>query len=162
MRFVYVMDPMTRVLPDKDTSFAFKRAAQRRGHTSLHAEIPDVYAVDAWGNASHFVDYQDCQYAASAKMLCGGVTNLPQTPAAGGSGATYELGGIGLIDLRSHAIVHEVPFQRWSTAGHVMTRNPLKVAADGNRLTLWAAPDNGDEGSGTELYTFEAGVKPAG
>ena len=95
-------------------------------------------------------------------MLCGGVTNLPQTPAAGGAGATYELGGLGLIDLRSHAIVHEVPFQKWSTAGHVMTRNPLKVAADGNRLTLWAAPDNGDEGSGTELYTFEAAVKPAG
>ena len=122
----------------------------------------DGRRTDAWTNHSFFVDYQDCQYAASAKMLCGGVTNLPQTPAAGGSGATYELGGIGLIDLRSHAIVHEVPFQSWSTAGHVMTRNPLKVAADGNRLTLWAAPDNGDEGSGTELYTFEAGVKPAG
>jgi hypothetical protein len=118
--------------------------------------------VDAWDNASHFVDYQDCQYVASAKTLCGGVTNLPQTPAAGGAGATYELGGLALIDLRSHAIVHEVPFQKWSTAGHVMTRNPLKVAADGNRLTLWAAPDNGDEGSGTELYTFEAAVEPAG
>ena len=61
--------------------------------------------VDAWDNASHFVDYQDCQYAASAKMLCGGVTNLPQTPVAGGSGATYELGGIGLIDLRPRATV---------------------------------------------------------
>ena len=118
--------------------------------------------VDVWDNASHFVDYQDCQYVASAKMLCGGVTNLPQTPAAGGSGATYELGGLGLIDIRSHAVVHEVPFQKWSTAGHVVTRNPLKVAADGNRLSLWAAPDNGDGGSGTDLYTFEAAVEPAG
>lgn len=132
------------------------------GSRRFYEWTPKGRRVDAWDNASHFVDYQDCQYVASAKMLCGGVTNLPQTPASGGSGATYELGGLGLIDLRSHAIVHEVPFQKWSTAGHVMTRNPLKVAADGNRLSLWAAPDNGDEGSGTELYTFEAAVKPAG
>src|SRR5580658_7829099 len=43
MRFVYVMDPMDRVLPDKDTTFAFQRAAQRRGHGSLHCELRDVY-----------------------------------------------------------------------------------------------------------------------
>jgi glutathione synthase len=46
MRFVYVMDPMDRVLPDKDTTFAFQRAAQRRGHKSLHAELRDVYVLD--------------------------------------------------------------------------------------------------------------------
>jgi glutathione synthase len=46
MRFVYVMDPMQRVLPDKDTTFAFQRAAQRRGHESLHCEIRDVYIED--------------------------------------------------------------------------------------------------------------------
>jgi glutathione synthase len=43
MRFVYVMDPMNRVLYDKDTTFAFQRAAQRRGHENLHCEIRDVY-----------------------------------------------------------------------------------------------------------------------
>ena len=79
-------------------------------------------------------------------------------PAAGGAGATYELGGMALIDLHTHAILHEVPFQKWSTAGHVMTRNPLKLAADGKQMTMWAAPDNGDEGNGTELYTFRADV----
>ena len=41
-----------------------------------------------------------------------------------------------------------------------MTRNPLKLDASGNRITLWAAPDNGDEGNGTELYTFQATVTP--
>ena len=34
MRFVYLMDPMANVLPDKDTTFAFQRAAQARGHTA--------------------------------------------------------------------------------------------------------------------------------
>lgn len=43
MRFVYVMDPMDRVLPDKDTTFAFLRAAQGRGHESLHCEPRDLY-----------------------------------------------------------------------------------------------------------------------
>ena len=53
MRFVYVMDPMDRVLPDKDTTFAFLRAAQRRGHTDLHCEPRDVYVDngDVWAKA---------------------------------------------------------------------------------------------------------------
>jgi glutathione synthase len=46
MRLVFVMDPMQRILPDKDTTFAFQRAAQRRGHTSYHSEPRDVYVVD--------------------------------------------------------------------------------------------------------------------
>jgi glutathione synthase len=45
MRFVYVMDPMDRVLPDKDTTFAFLRAAQGRGHESLHCEPRDLYML---------------------------------------------------------------------------------------------------------------------
>jgi Family of unknown function (DUF6454) len=116
--------------------------------------------VHTWDNNSFFTDYQDCQYVPSAKMICGGITNLPQTPAAGGSSATYELGGVTMIDLRSHDILREVPFQQWSTAGHVMTRNPVKLSATGNQLTLWAAPDNGDEGNGTELFTYQAAINP--
>jgi glutathione synthase len=46
MRFVYVMDPMDRVLPDKDTTFAIQRAAQRLGHETLHCEPRDVYVED--------------------------------------------------------------------------------------------------------------------
>ncbi len=46
MRFVYVMDPMDRVLADKDTTFAFQRAAQKRGHLSLHCEMRDLFVAD--------------------------------------------------------------------------------------------------------------------
>jgi hypothetical protein len=116
--------------------------------------------LSTWANTGFFVDYQDCQYVPAGKMLCGGVTNLPQTAAAGGTAATYELGGMALIDLQTHAVLREVPFQQWSTAGHVATRNPLKVAADGNVLTMWAAPDNGEEGNGTEILTYRATVTP--
>jgi glutathione synthase len=37
------MDPMTGVSPDKDTTFAFQRAAQALGHVNLHCEVRDVY-----------------------------------------------------------------------------------------------------------------------
>lgn len=114
--------------------------------------------LSTWDNPSHFIDYQDCQYVATARQLCGGVTNLPQNPAAGGADATYELGGLALTDLRSHGVLHEVPFQSWSSAGHVATRNPMKMSADGNHLKLWLAPDDGNEGNGTELLTYEATV----
>lgn len=50
--------------------------------------------------------------------------------------------------------------QQWSTAGHVTTRNPVKLAANGNHLTMWTAPDNGDEGNGTEILTYRATVIP--
>jgi len=47
MHFVYVMDPMDRVLYDKDTTFAFQRASERRGHVCFHCEPRDVYVEDA-------------------------------------------------------------------------------------------------------------------
>jgi len=46
MRLVYVMDPMERVLPDKDTTFAFLRASQRREHACLHCEPRDLFMRD--------------------------------------------------------------------------------------------------------------------
>jgi glutathione synthase len=46
MRFVYVMDPMERLSADKDTTIAFQRAAQKRGHASLHCEMRDLWVVD--------------------------------------------------------------------------------------------------------------------
>jgi glutathione synthase len=43
MRLVYVMDPVEGLLPDKDTTFAFQRAAAARGHENLHCLLRDVY-----------------------------------------------------------------------------------------------------------------------
>jgi glutathione synthase len=66
MRLAFVMDPMDRVHPEKDTTFALQRAAQRRAHVALHCEPRDVYMVggEAWArvrpvrvsdSAPHFV-----------------------------------------------------------------------------------------------------------
>ena len=42
MRFVFVMDTLERVDPDKDTTYGFLESADARGHECLHALIHDV------------------------------------------------------------------------------------------------------------------------
>ncbi|ADJ47935.1 hypothetical protein AMES_6110 [Amycolatopsis mediterranei S699] len=133
---------------------------QSWGSRRFYEWTTDGRRIAAWDNPGFFVDYQDCQTLPQRRMICGGIANLPQTPAAGGAGATYELGGIGLVDLRARQIEHEAPVQLWSAAGHVVNRNPFKIAAAGNTLTMWVAPDNGDEGNGTELLTYATTVAP--
>jgi glutathione synthase len=46
MRFVFVMDPLDRVMHDKDTTFAFIEAAQARGHASYHCLGHHLYVED--------------------------------------------------------------------------------------------------------------------
>ena len=130
------------------------------GSRQLYEWTPGGVRRAVWDNPSHFLDYQDCQYVAGRNMLCGGVATLAAGPSAAGGRSTYELGGMALINLVDRHIVHEVPVQEWSTAGHAATRNPFKMVASGNRLRLWVAPDNGNEGHGTELLSYEARVVP--
>jgi len=106
--------------------------------------------LDTTANPSHLVDYQDCAYVDRGQQICSGVTELPD--AAGGA---YELGGLSLLDLGTDAIEHEVPFPYFSAAGHVATRNPVQLELDGDTLRLLAAPDDGEEGAGTELLVYE-------
>lgn len=49
MRFVFVMDTLDRVNPEKDTSFAFIAAAEARGHEALHARIQDLSVLTSPG-----------------------------------------------------------------------------------------------------------------
>ena len=64
------------------------------------------------------------------------------------------------MDLRSRATLHEIPFQQWSAAGHVATRNPIAISLNGERLMIRVAPDNGDEVRGTEILTYLATAGP--
>jgi hypothetical protein len=102
-------------------------------------------------NPSHLVDYQDCEYAGSGHQLCSGVTGLKTA-----DGKPFELGGLALTGLSNGTIVHEVPFQKFSTAGHSVTRNAVALESHGDVLRLFAAPDDGEEVAGTELLIFEA------
>jgi glutathione synthase len=46
MRLLYIMDPVESILPDKDTTFAFFKAAERRGHRNCHAELSHLCLED--------------------------------------------------------------------------------------------------------------------
>lgn len=45
MRFLFVMDPVEKMIPDKDTTFAFIRGAEARGHECLHCLSREVSNV---------------------------------------------------------------------------------------------------------------------
>ncbi len=47
LRILYVMDPMARVLVDKDTTFAFQLEGQRRGHAQFHCGPGDLFVDSA-------------------------------------------------------------------------------------------------------------------
>ena len=102
-------------------------------------------------NESHFIDYQDCDYLDFRKMVCGGIAGL-----AAPAGPQFELGGLALLDLRSSAIVHEVPVQTYSPAtSHVVTRNPVSLERIARGLRLFAAPDDEEEGA---ILVYEASL----
>jgi hypothetical protein len=43
--------------------------------------------------------------------------------------------------------------------GTCRSGNPFKMVAMGKRLRMWVAPDNGNEGNGTELLIYQAKVR---
>ncbi len=56
--------------------------------------------------------------------------------------------------------LNAVPIPLFSSAGHVVTRNPVAVEVDGDVLRLFAATDDGpsddDPDAVTELLVYEA------
>jgi hypothetical protein len=96
-------------------------------------------------NASHYVDYQDCQYVERRAMLCTGVSELAR------DGAALRLGGIDLIDLATHRAVHQVPLREWA-GGVPLTQNPSWFEATADGLRGYFMPED-DEST---IYVLEA------
>ncbi len=46
------MDPLETMHPEKDTSFAFMRAAQKRGHTIVHCLLQDLFVQEGKAHAA--------------------------------------------------------------------------------------------------------------
>ncbi len=120
------------------------------GSRRLFTWRPSGGLIERTANPSHLVDYQDCAYVDAGQQICSGIAELPNA-----RGGTYELGGLALTDLATDEIEHELPFPYFSAAGHVATRNPVALELDGSTVRLLAAPDDGEEGAGTELLVYE-------
>lgn len=123
------------------------------GSRTLYTWTPEGELLDSWRNPSFFVDFQDAQYLTDGTLVCSGIAELPQP----GPGGPYELGGLALIRPAERRVLHEVPVTRFSKAGHVLTRNPVAMSVATDTLTLWAAPDDGHEG--TALLQYDTRVK---
>ncbi|MBP1964151.1 DUF6454 family protein [Paenibacillus aceris] len=103
-------------------------------------------------NSSHFIDYQDGHYVGEGKMIVSGISELSNP--AGCNSQPYELGGLALIDMKTLDMIHEVPITEFSPQGHVITRNPVYLESAGQKLRLYAVPDDND-GS---LLVYEASI----
>jgi hypothetical protein len=102
-------------------------------------------------NPSHYLDYQDCKYAGSRRMLCTGVTEMRQAPGA----SPFRLGGIDLVDLRDGRPLHQVPVPLWTAGGLTMTQNPVWLEATATGLRGYFMPE--DDASTLYVYEVAAG-----
>ena len=102
-------------------------------------------------NPSHYIDYQDCHSVGEGLALCSGLnTYRPRGP----DGPAFALGGVELVDLRRGNAVFQLPVELWTEDGKPMTQNPFAVAAQGNGLRFWFAPED----DRTRLFTYD--VRP--
>ncbi len=96
-------------------------------------------------NPSFYIDYQDCHYAGSHLMLCGGLKNYKY------GSSTFGLGGLELVDLTDHRPVHQVPLPLWSPTGRPMTQNPYWLESTEIGLRAYFIPDD----DAATLFTYE-------
>ena len=122
------------------------------GSRCFYAWGSDGEERERWDNPSNFIDYQDCQFAGDGQVVCSGISVLPQPDGEG----DYELGGMAIVDFAEHRIGYETPIQLFSSAGHVVTRNPFALTEHSGDLLLHVAPDDGTEINGTELLSYKA------
>ena len=93
-----VDDHVGGIVHDRDRH---RLVGQSWGSRRFYEWSTDGRLRDKRMNDSHFIDYQDCEPVRRSKMLCSGVTDLPQAP---GHSGQYELGGPGRLRRgRRHA-----------------------------------------------------------
>jgi uncharacterized protein DUF6454 len=103
-------------------------------------------------NPSHYVDYQDCKYVGSRRMLCTGVAEIRQGPQA--QTPAFRLGGIELVDLAAGRPMFQVPLLLWTASGVAMTQNPVWFEETTSGLRGYFIPE--DDASTLYVYDAEA------
>ncbi|MBI5766689.1 MAG: hypothetical protein HZA93_02770 [Verrucomicrobia bacterium] len=96
-------------------------------------------------NPSFYIDYQDCKFLGRDEMLCGGLAQI---------GDTVRLGGLELVDLRTHRPIWQLPLPLWTKSGLPMTQNPCWIEPTEGGLRAYFMPED----DRATLYVFE--VKP--
>ena len=114
------------------------------------SKSPDQLRV---ANRALYIDYQDCHYIGSSKMLCAGLNNYRASPDA----AVFRLGGLEIVDLKTNQALWQGPVELWSPIGQglPMTQNPFWVEPMGNGVRAYFMPDDDK----STLFVYEAATK---
>jgi hypothetical protein len=102
-------------------------------------------------NPSHYVDYQDCKYAGSRRMLCTGLSDLRQNPAS----PAFRLGGLDLVSLADGRPLHQVPVPLWTASGLDMTHNPVWLEPGAAGLRAYFMPEDDQ----STLYIYDVAAR---
>lgn len=100
-------------------------------------------------NTSHYLDYQDCKYAGSHRMLCSGVTEMRTTPDA----PPFRLGGLDVVSLTDGRPLFQTPVLLWTASGYDMTHNPVWMETSEAGLKAYFMPE--DDKSVLYIYEVE-------
>lgn len=100
---------------------------------------------------THYVDFQDCVEMSDAVASWTGVAEYPD-----GAGGVFGLGGIALMDMATGDIEHEAPVTVLSPAGRVVTFNATHLEMAGDRLRMYAIPDDAAHPGESSLLVLEA------
>ncbi len=93
-------------------------------------------------NPSFYIDYQDCKFLGRDEMICSGVATL---------GGTIRLGGIELVDLRTHRPIRQLPLALATKSGLPMTQNPFWIEPRETGLRAFFLPED----DRSTLYVYE-------
>jgi hypothetical protein len=122
----------------------YRWTLDRRGRVTDATTTPDRLRTL---NPSHYIDYQDCKYAESHRMICTGVTELRPSP----DSPPFRLGGIDVINLKDHRPVHQAPLLLWTPRGLDMTHNPVWLEATATGLRGYFMPED----DVSTIYVYE-------
>ena len=102
-------------------------------------------------NTSHYLDYQDCKYAGSHRMLCSGVTEMRVTT----EGPLFRLGGLDLVSLTDGRPLFQTPVLLRTASGYDMTHNPVWMETSDAGIRGYFMPEDDK----STLYIYDAEVK---
>ncbi|MET0530108.1 MAG: DUF6454 family protein [Microvirga sp.] len=126
----------------------YRWALDESGKPTNAGEAPEKLRIL---NTSHYLDYQDCKYAGSQRMLCSGVTEMRVTPDA----APFRLGGLDLVSLADGRPIFQTPVLLWAASGMDMTHNPVWMETSEVGIRGYFMPEDDK----STLYVYEAEVK---
>lgn len=139
---------------------ASRRASTSRISASRRAASHEILTFTPAGELhrelvgqSHFGDFQDCVVAEGDCMIWTGIAEYPNGP-----GGALQPGGLANIDMNTGYFRYEVPVTALSRSGQGGTFNATHLQVSGDRLRMYALPDDADRPGQSCLLVLEAEI----